>query len=79
MAGRAARIGTSVCGGARVVTGESNPSTSARIFELLSRLSVHAARLIRGEYRLARREFQEWARRVGVGAVGMVFGDRRHR
>lgn len=47
---------------------ESRPASEASITELMARLSSQTSRLIRDEMRLAQKEFQESAKRAGIGA-----------
>ena len=47
---------------------EPRPAAEASIGELITQLSSQTSRLVRDEMRLAQKEFQESARRAGVGA-----------
>lgn len=50
------------------MTVESKPTADASMGELMSQLSTQTSRLIRDEMRLAQKEFQESAKRAGIGA-----------
>ncbi|ORA48719.1 hypothetical protein BST21_08505 [Mycolicibacterium celeriflavum] len=51
-----------------MMTVESKPTADASMGELMSQLSTQTSRLIRDEMRLAQKEFQESAKRAGIGA-----------
>ena len=50
------------------MTTNSTPTTNPDIGDLMSQLSTQTSRLVRDELRLAQKEFQESAKRAGVGA-----------
>lgn len=47
---------------------ETKPAADASIGELISQLSAQTSRLVRDEMRLAQKEFQQSAKRAGIGA-----------
>jgi Flp pilus assembly protein TadB len=47
---------------------ESTPGADASLSELMTQLSSQTSRLVRDELRLAQKEFQESAKRAGIGA-----------
>lgn len=47
---------------------ETKPSANPSVGELMSQLSSQTSRLIRDEMRLAQKEFQESAKKAGIGA-----------
>jgi hypothetical protein len=47
---------------------ESKPAADASVGELMTQLSSQTSRLVRDEIRLAQKEFQESAKRAGIGA-----------
>jgi hypothetical protein len=47
---------------------ETKPADQASIPELIDRLSTQTSRLVRDEIQLAQKEFQEAAKRTGIGA-----------
>jgi Flp pilus assembly protein TadB len=47
---------------------ESKPTGNASVSELMTQLSSQTSRLVRDEMRLAQKEFQESAKRTGIGA-----------
>ena len=47
---------------------EQRPAADASIGELMTQLSSQTSRLVRDEIRLAQKEFQESAKRAGIGA-----------
>ena len=47
---------------------QADPTPDASIGELMSKLSTQVSRLVRDEMRLAQKEFQESAKRAGLGA-----------
>lgn len=51
-----------------VISVESKPAGDASISELMTQLSSQTSRLVRDEMRLAQKEFQESAKRAGIGA-----------
>lgn len=50
---------------------EANPKSDASTGELITQLSSQLSRLVRDEMRLAQKEFQQSAKRAGVG-VGLL-------
>ncbi len=50
---------------------ETNPKSDASTGELITQLSSQLSRLVRDEMRLAQKEFQQSAKRAGVG-VGLL-------
>ena len=52
---------------------EPRPAADASIGELMTQLSSQTSRLVRDEMRLAQKEFQESAKRAGIGA-GLLSG-----
>src|SRR3981189_982330 len=55
-------------GGASLMSVESKPTGNASVSELMTQLSSQTSRLVRDEMRLAQKEFQESAKRTGIGA-----------
>jgi uncharacterized membrane protein YqjE len=47
---------------------EPKPAADASLGQLMSELSSQTSRLVRGEMRLAQKEFQESAKHAGIGA-----------
>ena len=52
---------------------EPRPAADPSIGELMTQLSSQTSRLVRDEMRLAQKEFQESAKRAGIGA-GLLSG-----
>jgi hypothetical protein len=48
---------------------EPKPAAEPSISELMTQLSSHTSRLVRDEMRLAQKEFVEYAKHAGIGAL----------